>query len=314
MDEYYDPINKHKIRRWTLMLPGAGCSWSKQSGGCTMCGFSNSTKKYSKGKILPTVFHLFLFKMAYKLIKTSKPNILSIYVGGNFLNSNEISLKTQLRIFKNISKINFIERVFIESRPEFINEKNLIPLLNILKNKKIEIGIGLECQSDEIRLKNIHKGFTKKDFEESIEILKKLKIYVLTYIFLKPLFLSEKDSIKETIDSIKYANDIGVDEIVVEAALIQENTPMYKKYLGGNFNPPWLWSLLEVAKNTQLYKNVRFGKLSDEPTPIAIPRNCEICSEHIYELFEEYNLNPDITVFNDLKCSCKKKWEKEVLK
>ena len=59
-----------------------------------------------------------------------------------------------------------------------------------------------------------------------------------------------KTSIKEAINTAKYAFSVGSDEVAFESAFIQEGTCMEKMYRENKFKPPWLWSVIEVIKQT----------------------------------------------------------------
>lgn len=312
VDEVFDIKKNKRVPRWVLLLPGSGCSWAKESGGCYMCGFKTKIDRVNHGKQASTVKLMTIYRLGKLLISEESPRILTIYNGGNFFNEEEIPLSVQQEISRDVAKSPSIETLLVESRPEFITEEKIKSLTSFLNGKKLKVGIGLESVTDYVRDKCIHKGFSREDYETSVEILKANGTEILTYIFLKPLYLTEQESIEEAIKTIKYAFFIGSNEIALESAFIQEGTKMEEFYLQGKFQPPRLWSIIEVAKRTSHLGPIHIGGFEDEPPPLDVPHNCERCSERITNLFKEYNKNPDIRLLEDTYCKCKTEWMREI--
>jgi radical SAM enzyme (TIGR01210 family) len=311
IDNIYDPNLKKPVPRWTLLLPGAGCAWAKtKDGGCYMCGFAKAAANITGGKILKSQELLKYYKINENYVARNNPRIITIYSGGSFLNSSEVPFDAQMEIFRELANHPTVETVFVETRPEYIDEQNLSSLLKMLGKKKLVVGIGLECKSDEIREKFINKGFTKKMYEAAVTILKKHYVGVATYVFVKPLFLSEKEAIEESVRTTSYAFERCSDEVVLEAAFVQKKTTMEKYYRSKQYTPPWLWSIVEVLKRTRHLGPVRVGDFSDFPTPVALPKNCPDCTIKVKQVFGFYKTSLDVSLFNFLKCDCQKKWQK----
>ena len=310
-DRVFDPLEGRAINRWVLMLPGAGCSWAKQkNGGCHMCGFKHETKKYTFGLRFPSFVFSRLFAEGYEMVKDKKPALLAVFNGGSFLNDREIPSAFQVEICRRIRGIDSIKKLLIESRPEYITAGKIKLLISQLGEKRLIVGIGLECASDEIRKRSINKGFTAQNYEKAVMALKANGAQVLTYIFLKPIYLSEREAIEEAVESARYAFSVGSDFVIFNSALVQKGTRMEELYLKGEFTPPWLWSVVEVAKRAHNLGPIRIGDFNDEPSPIAGPKNCARCTPLLIELFKKYKESNDVTVFEGVNCDCKKDWEK----
>jgi hypothetical protein len=97
-----------------------------------------------------------------------------------------------------------------------------------------------------------------------------------------------------------------VDEVSLSCAFVQENTPLHELYKLGQFQPPNLWSIIEVIEKTAHLGPVRIGSFDDEPPPIAKPHNCPNCNAVISCAIEKYRQTQDPKVFAGLNCSCKK--------
>ncbi len=314
VDDISSSMLGRTVKRLTLLLPGRGCAWYKSSGGCTMCGFSQKLEEVNKRWTFSSSDLIGLFELAELLSRSEEPEILSIFNGGSFLNENEIPLETQLAIAKAVGSHPTLEALFVESRPEFVTEERLLQLLDVIGEKRLEVGIGLESVTDVVRENYIHKGFNLQSYERAVKILKGHGVNVLTYVFLKPLNLSEREAIEEAVKTIAYAFEVGSDEVSLSSAFIQEGTKMADFYKRGEFKPPWLWSIIDVVRQTAHLGPVRIGSFEDEPPPIAIPHNCDKCSLKTERALHEYNLTRDINVFDDLSCECQKQWLEEIKK
>jgi hypothetical protein len=218
----------------------------------------------------------------------------------------------QLEIVEDVVCLPRIKTLFIESRPEFVTGEKISLLVSKLGGKKLKVGLGLECVSDDIRQKCVNKGLLKKDYEKAVNLLRNNGAEVLTYVFIKPLYVTEQEAILEAIRTATYAFQIGSDEVTLEAALVQRGTKMEEAYRKGNFRPPWLWSVIEVLKATYHLGTVNVGNFKDEPPPIAVPYNCEKCSSKIEGLFQQYRESHAVGVFDNIDCNCRSSWRESL--
>lgn len=311
VDAIFDVHYKRNITRWTLLLPGTGCSWVRKShGGCTFCGYHLAIDKATGGRLFSKEELIGLCNLGRSVLSGRRVENLTIYMGGNFTNDKEIPHDGQLAICEMVRDDPALTSLLIETRVEHIREPRIKELVGALgPGKTLRIGIGLESQDDDIRQKVINKGLTKKAYEWAIELLHKQGVEVLTYVFVKPMTLSERQAIDEAVATARYAHRVGSDQIAFEAALIQRNTPMGNAYERGEFKPPWMWSIVEVLRQTHGLGNIQVGKFKDEPPPLAGPRNCDVCTDTFHELFQRYRETRDIAVFDGITCSCQKDWK-----
>ncbi len=312
IDKFFNVEKKKRVVRWTLLLPGSGCAWAKNSAGCHMCGFKVKIDQVNRGKPASVGKLMTIFQLGKSLTRGSSPYSLSIYNGGSFFNEQEIPLQVQEEICREVERSSSIEQLIVESRPEFVTDEKINLLTSLLKRKKLRVAIGLEAVSDYVREVCINKGFSTDDYERAVEILKKNAAETSTYVFLKPIYLSEQESIEEAVRTARYAFSRGSNEVLLESAFIQQGTKMEKLYLQGKFQPPWLWSTIEVVRRTSHLGPVYIGGFEDEPPPIAIPHNCEVCSPRLMRSFRDYNESLDVSLLHNGYCACKTEWETEV--
>jgi len=312
IDKVFNTEKRKRVTRWTLLLPGSGCTWAKNSAGCHMCGFKVKIDQVNRGKPASVNKLMTIFQLGKSLTRRSSPYSLSIYNGGSFFNEEEIPFEVQEKICKEVKRSFSIKQLIVESRPEFITEDKIKLLTSLLKRKKLKVAIGLEAVSDYVRIVCINKGFSTYDYERAGEILKKNGAELSTYVFLKPIYLSEQESIEEAVRTTRYAFSRGSNEVLLESAFIQQGTKMEKLYREGKFRPPWLWSIIEVIRRTSHFGPVYIGGFEDEPPPIAIPHNCEMCSPRLMRSFRDYNESLDVNLLHNGYCACRIEWENEV--
>lgn len=291
------------------MLPGAGCGWAKKTGGCHMCGFKNSTELYTGGNLMKPVLFDSLYEIGRASFKEKGPGVLMVYIGGSFLNNEEIPAEAQELIAEKAGNDSSIRVLCIESRPEFITSEKIKRLKGLLRGKTLRVSIGLEAKSDHVREKLIKKGITLEAYRRAVETAKECGAEVLTYVFLKPFGLNEAEAVEEAVKTIEHAFEIGSDEVALEAAFVQQETALEKAYLLGEFKPPSLWSIVEVLKRTAHLGPVHLGGFSDEPPPVAVPENCETCTPITNLYLKEYRKTLDVQNLKKIPaCECIKEY------
>jgi len=317
----YDGRRKRTTTRWTLGLPAAGCEWDRKDpkNGCTFCAFREELDLLTFGgyQYPASVFNK-LVRAAYRAAKTSKPEVLVLYNGGNFLNEREVPVSTQLLIADLVGKGSTLNELYVESLPQFITAERVTPIVERLRGKRLTVALGWESSNDFVRQAFINKGMPRRMFLEKAALLKKLGGYPVCYAFIKPLGLSEHDAVEDAVDTVKDLANIGIDEIQIEAATVQGNeTPMAKAYHLGKYRPPWIWSVIEVVLRTHHLSGRSFiylGWFSDEPKPKAVPSNwgCDECREKLLASIQRYRETYDIKHLKGLSCTCKDEWRREI--
>ncbi|MFA5188705.1 MAG: radical SAM protein [Patescibacteria group bacterium] len=282
-----------------VLLPGP-CSWGK----CTMCGFQQAVKEFTQDIPFSGKNLALMFQLGLQLI--SGPRKIMIFTGGSFL---DLPLTAQKKILTSLKDDASCRHILIESRAELISLEKIMALKKQLGPKQLEVAIGLETQDDEIRQKCINKGFSRADYQKAVKVLKAQDVLVSTYVFLKPVGVNERLAIAEAIKTIEFAFQSGSDSVGLESAFVQPGTKMAVIYEQGMYQPPWLWSIIEVLKKTHHLGPIQIGNFENEyPLPLAVPKNCPRCSAAIYKQLKNYRQMPDLNLLSNLTCACKKEW------
>jgi hypothetical protein len=293
-----------------MILPTTGCAWAlAESGGCTMCSYiSESSLEPITDSTLIEIFNDLIGR--YEI---TEPTAVKIFTSGSFLNKMEFPLEARTRILETINKLENVTEVIVESRPEYVTKKDLLDCCSLIPNKIFEISMGLETSSDYSREFKINKGFTQKDFENAVDIIKGLKkdyqIKSKTYILIKPILTSEKDAIDDAVKTAIYAEDKGVDRVSFCPSTIHKGTVMEELWRKGAYQPPRIWSVLEVINRVR--KSVKIPSIMDTSGfgSRRGPYNCKNCNDKLKKIIMKSNL--DQSTIKDFKCDCKVEWEAE---
>ncbi|UCE36950.1 MAG: archaeosine biosynthesis radical SAM protein RaSEA [Thermoplasmata archaeon] len=288
-----DVLGSEIVDSFVMILRTRGCAWGLSSG-CSMCGYINDSARESVGE----EDLIYQFQEAMK--KYSGEKIVKIYTSGSFFDEEEIPVSVQDKILNVLQEKT--EKVIVETRPEFVKTERLKGI------NKIEIAMGLESANDFVLENSINKGFKLDDYVKAATTINDLGIGVKTYLLIKPPFLTEKEAIEDTISSAekisKYTQTISFNPIN-----IQKFTLVERLWRNREYRPPWLWSVLEVLKNTS---KLQGNRLMSSPTAGGTKKgahNCGKCDKNILEAIREFSLTQDINHIEELHCECKDHWQ-----
>ncbi|MEN4007250.1 MAG: archaeosine biosynthesis radical SAM protein RaSEA [Methanobacterium sp.] len=292
-----------------IILPSPGCVHAL-SGGCSMCSYiaDSPLKKVSSDELID------IFENLMGRYEIKPKTVVKIFISGSFLNEDELPEEARNEILKRLNNEENVEEIVVESRPEFVDEKVLQECCSLLQDKIFEVSIGLESSSDYIKKYKINKGFLNEDFKRAIDVIKSLKSdYKITskaYLFVKPILTSEKEAIEDAVASAKYVEMMGVDRISFCPATIHKGTLMELLWRRGSYQPPWIWSILEIIKRVRT--EVKIPAIMDTSGfgTRRGPFNCKKCNRKLKNLITESNLNQSIP--EEFECGCKYKWMGDV--
>ena len=322
----YSCLNGEMVLTLTITLSPSGCDWAKM-GGCTMCGSYNCADLREKN-VENAQFHIAQFASAIsnpEIWKTTKKenrpiSWIRINQEGNFTNPNEMNLFAQETILRLASRIKGIKRVTIESRPQYITADAINTYKNIFfdSDVELEIGMGLEAINDVVRGVCVNKYGTKDDFIKAVSLLNDNDIKPLAYIIVKPPFLTEQEAIVEAVSTAQFATGIGFKRISFEPMTLQPYTLVDALYQSGYYKLPWLWSVIEIAKQCNDLGIVDFGigGVGFYPVPKSFSHNyCENevdCNDRVVGTIIKFNKTHSISCFDGLECECFEKWQNEL--
>jgi len=279
-------------------------------GECSMCGYHYNTIGNGKKQISVESI-LNQFNSAYERMKNQFP-VIAMYNSGSMLDQRQMPEEALHEILTILDGDEMLEKIVIESRPEFIRKESISKIRKVAGKKRIEVGLGLESATDLVREKIINKRFTRSLFERAVKILKENDIEILAYILFKPPLLTEREAIEDAINTTEYTFKVGANRVIIETLFIEHGTLVETLHFQGAYELPWLWGVLEVLKKVHHIGDVAIGYPDDSPKPCYIAQNCPRCTEQFYNSFDQYNMSGDLTELNSLSCHCKEEWIKKL--
>lgn len=277
-----------------------------------MCGHFHGT---TKSDLLPEGAHLKQFQNEYNKHNFKEYPIVCIYNAGSLLSREEVRNYDFSEILKIVESNKDIKHLIIESRPEFVTEETMDVLKRILKSTSVEIGIGLESCSDTIRDLCVNKGYSFDDYKRAAQIIKQYNFKLLTYLTVKPLFLTINESIADVVASLEQIRGI-TDVVSLEPTSIQKWTLVDFFFSEGIYRIPSGWILRDIILNMKdkinnLGFELRIGGFEFYPTPQLYISNCFRCNGALYDAINEFNVHKTIDNIVNLKCDCTKTYEME---
>jgi radical SAM enzyme (TIGR01210 family) len=288
-----DVLDDQVVDAFVMILRTSGCIWA-QKGGCFMCGYINDA---AQGEVPEKDI---LYQLTELMQHYNGEKMVKIYTSGSFFHEDELTKNIQDRILEIVGKK--AHKIIVETRPEFVKRERLMGRNNL------EIALGLESANDFVLKYSINKGFKLEDYIKAARTVRDSGLSVRTYLLIKPPFLSENEAIEDAVKSAKKIADF-TDTISFNPVNIQRNTLVERLQRNGEYRAPWLWSVVEVLKQSSNLKNVR---IISSPTAGGTKKgahNCGKCDSRILKAIRDFSLTQDLSVLNELDCDCIEEWK-----
>ncbi len=277
-----------------IILRTSGCSHFHK-GGCSMCGYNyESDRSIGPGDIIKQFDH------ATKDLGDLQ--FLKVYTSGSFLDECEVPMEVADHVLNLTAERG--QRLLFESRPEFVNEQVLQRAASV--NEDLEIALGLESSNDRVLKYSINKGFAREDYESAARRIVSAGIALRTYVLLKPPFLTEAEAIADSKETIVCASKFS-RTISLNPVNVQKGTHVERLWRNWAYRPPWLWSVLEVLKDSDSGK----ARLVCEPTGGGRERgahNCGRCDDTILASVKTFSESQDRGRLGSPECDCREVW------
>lgn len=310
-------------KEFTIILRTKGCSWALgEQGGCSMCGYIQDTniKEITHNQV-KNQFDFALKNKIKEITEDSDNFVIKIFNSGSFFDENEISKEVREHVYEQIANIDNIKEVILESRVEFITLERLEELNYFLREKYIEVAIGLETTNDYIRHNYINKGLKYDNFKRAVNLCKEQNIGVKAYLLLKPPFLNEQGAIDDCINSIKNLITLNVNTISVNPVNIQKGTLVEYLWYQNRYRPPWFYSLFKVLKKSLTQNNLNQIRILSDPSGAGTKRgihNClkKECEKLAQETLRNFVLSQKLESLDqsEFECYCKRKYQLQKIK
>jgi radical SAM enzyme (TIGR01210 family) len=321
-----EPFSKQS--RWKLAIGTNPCIRTRLKKRCVFCGFTDLEFPLPADQVGQVLLNVL------KENSTNQVNRLELFVSGSFFDDVEVSPESRQIIFETLNH-SHIPDILVESRPEFIIEKNLMSLSQFINPRRVTIAMGVETMNDQHR-KYLRKGITTKEIVQSIEVIAKAGMNFQAYLLLKPPYLAnDRQAIINFIRDVQLLIKITQEEqcslaVAIQPMFIADKTKVINLFTQKTFRPPWLYTIAFVLKILEALKvkndfRIILGNENDNINLIAAPKNYthatsyEICScsQEISALLKYTNESTDklkeaIENILNSTCPCKQIWQQEI--
>ncbi len=268
------------MKEAVLVLKSGKCAWGK----CIACGWG----KIDYGK--PNLHKL--KKVVDEFFAKIEKNVerVKIFCSGSFLDDDQFPSVIREYIARKC-KEHGVKELVIESRPEFIKEEKIKPLL---EHVNVVVAIGLEAADDEV-LEKYRKGFKVKDFVNAAKILKKLSYKIRVYLMVNMPFVKDHKALLKK--SVEFAKKYA-DEIVIINTFPHAKSELSKMWIEGKWKPMDKKEFEELVKPFRKYKNIEFdfNNFAFEP---KFPKEMR---KFLKGVGKKYLLHPYYEVWQDYIC------------
>ena len=146
-----------------------------------------------------------------------------------------------------------------------------------------------------------------KQFKRAVGVVQQFGLEVKGYILLKPVFMSELSAIEDAIRSAQDMKHLNIRNVSLNPCYIGKATLMDQMFKDGTYQPPWLWSVIEVSIAIKKILGDKVRVISDPVAAGSIrgPRNCGTCDERFRDALKEFSTTQDLLLLTKLYCDCK---------
>lgn len=292
--------------RLVIYLKGTGCSWAKEGGGCTFCGFWNMTNFGD-----PFPYHDIESRLEDALVRNIHSNysVVAIYNDGSLLDPTEISPTTLDKILNITVNKDYVEEIVIECKVGDISDCNLQRITSVIGEKHLSVALGFESASELVRQLCINKrDFTNTQFAEAIYALRKYRCKIIPLLMFKPPFLSTEEACFDFVNSLKYLEQFSVDRIDMELPTVQRHTMLHSLWERQLYHTPTYWDVVAVIQAKHclgLASPLYIAPQIYTPELIDTTKSCPRCADQIASALIEYNKNNDLCAIENLECDCR---------
>lgn len=147
----------------------------------------------------------------------------------NYTNTYDTAINLKAK-YDSALKNEKIIGVDIATRPDCINEEIANLIGSYTKKYFVIVELGLQTANDETG-KILNRGYTSKDFEKAVALLKKYNIHIVCHIMVG----LPNETQKDLIETINFVNRQNIDGIKIHSTYIVKNTKLAEMYYNGEY-------------------------------------------------------------------------------
>ena len=284
-----------------------GCTWDRQ-GACTMCNYGHA----------PTIDVDSMVASVRGGLRQLPSIVDELFVSpaGSMLDLVEVPSEARRQILELLAK-HPAGRISMEARAETVTPEVAEELAHAFTNKTVSVGIGLESSSQWVLKYCVNKLSLIERFRSATEALRENGVGVYANISLGSAFLSPSEAISDAVQSVRWSLDAGSRIALIFPMHVKRYTLLDWLYSRGAYEPPSLWSLIEVLARTPVEVlgrvNISWYRsdYGDQRDIVASPTTCPTCAPQIFMLLDRYREQPGPVALGALtsaRCACRDRW------
>ena len=291
----------------------SGCIHDRQ-GGCVMCNYGKPGKIADWKKIVSE-----LERIVEKLPWEFEDFLLT--PSGSMLDEREVSADMRRDLEKLLKPVR-TKRLIIETRADTVTADGLDFMKKVLPDTEKYIEIGVECADNWVLKNCINKNLTYAAFQNAVKLIHRNGMHVTANIGLGFPFMSERASIRYSIQSIKKALADKADSVVLFPYHIKKGTLLESMAEHSMYHCVSLWALTEVlgAFSPEELTKIQISWYKDyfgekRSFILQSPETCPVCGRQVMELLDQYRDTQDAQIVLKLKtypCRCREKWREDL--
>ena len=285
------------------ILETSGCSHDRQRGGCTMCGYAGDTP------LRPPTEEELMAQVDHVASQRNEARWVKLYTSGSMLDPGEVPPPVLEAV---VDAFGDADMLTVESRSEHVSRRRLEVLGDPSRK---EVAIGLESACDRVLADSIHKGMTLKEFQRAAGLVKDAGARLRVYILLKPPFLTEAEAIDDAVGTALLAAEAGADVVSLNPVNIHGDTLVDFLHYRGEYEPPWLWSVVRVLKRAsrELPDGTRIVSAPTAGGKARGAHNCGGCDKGVLTAVEFHRLSGDLGELEGVPdCGCRARWQAQL--
>jgi radical SAM enzyme (TIGR01210 family) len=266
------------VGRKKVIVMSGGCSVPT----CTMCPFTNENN-YGRAASPQAL----LDQVRRVLRRTDgEPDysVLSLYNDGSMFAPREVTRQAQVEIARMVAASG-VQRLVVESLPQFVTEPVLAPFVEALGEVQLEIGIGLQSADDLVREVLVNTRISRASFERAVAVMAALGVDPKVYLMVKPPFLTDGEAVTDVVRSVDYLTGMGVNGLTLCPTRVSRNTVAWQLWTSGWYTPPNLWTVVEAVRRVHQRLAVRVACVNLRGTDFesVFPDACPQCADRVVD-------------------------------
>jgi radical SAM enzyme (TIGR01210 family) len=284
-ESYFNQVSADYAEVW---FPSPGCMWDGL-GHCTTCNYG-APREVDDDDMVRAV-ELALDGIA--------PSTETLWVSAfDTLQHREVPTEVRRRIFALLGS-SPAKTILTETHPASIREEVVVECVELLNGRTLALQLGVETMDEFVRFACVNKPFTNVRLARAVEEIRASGAEAWANLIVGIPFLGRAEVVEGTARSVAQALDLGFEAVVLFPNHVKEHTVAHTLATAGRYQPPDLWVIRDVLREThpELLPRVHLAWLDLKPHPGApdvVNAPDQSATQRLRGYLDEFNMGRDI--------------------